>query len=153
MGHKLPAPSITRQNTTTVTSLVTKIVHQNLPIRLDVHLQVYVPCSSQTMLLQRVFFVSKNAVLRRFLKRLQIDVFELVVEPPIWKICLWNWIISLGRDVNKKCLSCHHLVLVVPKILITLMCPSKWLNVAIIIMTGQPPPLTYPRNKGLIRLY
>ena len=26
-----------------------------------------------------------------------------MVEPPIWKICSSNWIISPGRDENKKC--------------------------------------------------
>ena len=30
------------------------------------------------------------------------------LNQPIWKICSSNWIISPGRDGNKKSLSCHH---------------------------------------------
>ena len=32
-----------------------------------------------------------------------------MVEPPSWKICSSNWIISPGRGENTKYLSCHHL--------------------------------------------
>ena len=34
--------------------------------------------------------------------------FFLVVEPPIWKICSWNWIISPNRCRKKKYLKPPH---------------------------------------------
>ena len=39
-------------------------------------------------------------------------LIQLVVEPPIWKICSWNWIIFPGIGMKIKNLWNHHLVIV-----------------------------------------
>ena len=45
-------------------------------------------------------------------RKIQIWAIHFLVtwlNPPIWKICSSNWMISPGRVEHKKSLSCHHL--------------------------------------------
>ena len=55
-----------------------------------------------------------QAKLHLFLQRISNHykmsiLFQLVVEPPIWKICSSSWIISPNSAENKKYSKTHHL--------------------------------------------